>query len=256
MQIAGIIPARYASTRFPGKPLVQINGLSMIRRVYEQAAKAESLAAVIVATDDTRIYDHVRDFGGNVMMTSAHHSSGTDRCGEVVNLLKQQLSAVPYDVVVNIQGDEPFIKPSQINDLAACFTDPQVDIATMATKITDKKLIFDSNAVKLVVGVDARALYFSRNPIPFLRNYPQDEWIQQHDFLKHLGIYAYRTNVLDEIIHLPVSVLEKAESLEQLRWIEHGYKIKVVLTEFENIAIDTPNDLAKLEINLLRESKP
>ena len=253
MQIAGIIPARYASTRFPGKPLVPVQGISMIRRVYEQASQARSLSSVIVATDDARIYDHVAAFGGRVMMTSSHHLSGTDRCGEVLGMLNRQPDSPGYDVVVNIQGDEPFIQPSQIDALAACFSDQHTDIATLARKITDTALLFDPNAVKLVCGKDATALYFSRNPVPFLRNHPQDEWVSRHTYLKHLGIYAYRSQVLEKIIQLPPSVLEKAESLEQLRWLEHGYKIKVVQTEFESIAIDTPDDLAKLEANHLIE---
>ncbi len=246
MQIAGIIPARFASTRFPGKPLVLINGISMIRRVYEQALKAKSLDTVIVATDDERIFEHIMDFGGNVMITAEHHSSGTDRCGEIITKLQIEAPASHFDVVVNIQGDEPFLFPEQIDQLTASFKNQEVEIATLARKIDDSEVLFNPNAVKVVTDAKGFALLFSRAAVPFLRNIPQDKWINNHSFLKHLGIYAYRTEILKEIIQLKPSILEIAESLEQLRWIENAYKIKVELTELESQSVDSPADLLKL----------
>jgi len=246
MKIVGIIPARFASTRFPGKPLALIGGISMIQRVYEQCLKSESLNNVIVATDDDRIADHVRSFNGKVVMTSTEHRSGTDRCNEALNHLLTEDPENSYDVVVNIQGDEPFIDPLQINAVASCFLDPQVDIATLTRKIDTSEELFNPNAVKVVRGINKHALYFSRSPIPFIRGVEQNEWINHGSFLKHLGLYAYRTGVLKAIASLPTGSLENFESLEQLRWLENGYCISVELTEKEGISIDTPEDLTKL----------
>lgn len=246
MNIAGIIPARYASTRFPGKPLALIGGISMIRRVYEQCLKADSLSLVVVATDDVRIADHVTAFNGNVVMTSTDHRSGTDRCNEA---LKHLLTANPdqqFDIVVNIQGDEPFINPSQINAVTACFKDPMVDIATLARQIDSAEELFNPNAVKVVIGTNKQALYFSRSPIPYIRGIAQHEWINHGSFLKHLGLYAYRAHVLNTIATLSPGKLENFESLEQLRWLENGYRISVEITDKEGISIDTPEDLIKL----------
>jgi 3-deoxy-manno-octulosonate cytidylyltransferase (CMP-KDO synthetase) len=243
LKVLAVIPSRYDSSRFPGKPLVDINGKSMIQRVYEQAKSCKDLCEVIVATDDERIYKHVASFGGKVAMTSKGHQSGTDRCGEVLKNYKEEV-----DVVVNIQGDEPFIQPEQITQLAAVFTDHAIDISTLAKKIDNDKQIHDPNVVKVVRQANFYALYFSRSPIPYLRNQKEAEWNKSHDFYKHVGIYAYKAKVLEELIRLPASNLEKTESLEQLRWLDHGYNIHVGLTNFENIGIDTPEDLTQLNI--------
>lgn len=237
MSILGIIPARYASTRFPAKPLADMGGKSMIRRVYEQAKKSKSLSKVVVATDHEEIYQHVIDFGGDVCMTSTHHASGTDRCYEV--LLKENTS---FDYVINIQGDEPFIEPEQI-DLLASLLDGDTELATLIKKIDSVEQLFNPNLVKAVVNKNAEALYFSRSPIPYVRNMEQVEWVTHHNFYKHIGMYAYRKDVLEKITRLEISSLEKAESLEQLRWLENGYKIKVKETNIETIGIDTPEDL-------------
>lgn len=239
-KIIGIIPARFASTRFPGKPLVDIAGKTMIQRVYEQASKAESLSTVVVATDDERIAEAVNRFGGKFVLTSDSHQSGTDRCAEVVNELPG------FDVVINIQGDEPFIEPAQIDLLASCFTEEKVQLATLIKSITNSEDIYNTNSPKVVIDVNGRAIYFSRSPIPFIRNGAPDDWAAKHPFYKHIGIYGYRTAVLKEITKLPPSSLEIAESLEQLRWIENGYYIQTKITDLETIAIDTPEDLEKL----------
>ena len=241
---AGIIPARFASTRFPGKPLVMIDGITMIQRVYLQASKV--LEHVCVATDDSRIKEEVLRFGGNVVMTSVNHQSGTDRCAEAMIVLQKQVNT-KIDVGVNIQGDEPFIQPAQLESLMNCFDYPETQIATLAKPINANEEIFNPNFVKVVIGKDNRALYFSRSPIPYFRNKDKQIWEQHHTYFKHLGIYAYRVQVLEELTRLPQSVLELAESLEQLRWLENGYRIMVEKTEFESIAIDTPEDLEKLK---------
>jgi 3-deoxy-manno-octulosonate cytidylyltransferase (CMP-KDO synthetase) len=227
-----------------------IGGVSMIRRVYEQCLKADSLNIVVVATDDVRIADHVKEFNGNVIMTSTDHRSGTDRCNEALKHLLNHNPDQHYDIVVNIQGDEPFIDPSQINAVTECFRDPDVDIATLARRIDSAEELFNPNAVKVVTGIKKQALYFSRSTIPFIRNTPQDEWITNGNFLKHLGLYAYRSEVLKAIAVLPPGKLENLESLEQLRWLENGYRISVELTDKEGVSIDTPEDLAKL-INII-----
>lgn len=233
MRILGVIPARYASTRFPAKPLADIGGQSMIERVYRQTKQSSAIVKAVVATDDQRIFDHVRSFGGEVVMTSPDHVSGTDRCFEALS--KQ---AEKFDYVINIQGDEPFISPKQI-DLLADLLDGVTELATLAKKITDTESISNPNVVKLVKSVNKEALYFSRHAIPFLRNKVD------HTFFKHIGMYAYRTDILEKITKLQVSPLEKAESLEQLRWLENGYRIKVAETEQETIGVDTPEDLDK-----------
>lgn len=241
MKILGIIPARYESSRFPGKPLVDIMGKSMIQRVYEQANKAASLNKVIIATDDSRIVDHINEWGGNVMMTSSEHASGTDRCQEVLSAQDED-----FDIVVNIQGDEPFIDPSQIEKVTECFTNQETQISSLAKKISAKEELFNPNSVKVVIGENGKALYFSRAVIPFLRAVEEKDYLTKGVFYKHLGIYAYRASVLNEICRLPQSILEKAESLEQLRWLSAGYKIAMGITEIEGISVDTPEDLLKL----------
>jgi len=244
MKILGVIPVRFASSRFPGKPLVMINGRTMIRRVYEQAVQCSKLVKVIVATDNKAIYDHVRVFGGNVLMTGEFHNSGTERCVEVVD--KLYLEGENYDYVINIQGDEPYIEPEQISQVAECFSDPHTQLATLVKKITSPVELSDPNVVKVVVDKDGYALLFSRSVIPFIRGKEQHEWLSSATFYKHVGIYGYETSVLKKIVTLPVSALEQAESLEQLRWLYHGYRIKTQMTEYESIAIDSPADLLKI----------
>jgi 3-deoxy-manno-octulosonate cytidylyltransferase (CMP-KDO synthetase) len=242
MSVLGIIPARYASTRFPGKPLVDIAGKSMIQRVYEQAKKCADLTEVIVATDDARIYDHVLNFGGVAVMTAADHQSGTDRCAEVA------LQHPQYKVIINIQGDEPFIDPEQISKLAFCFNDATTQIATLIKKVQNAEELFNVNSPKVVINKLSEAVYFSRSPLPHIRGQEQQNWLDYYTYFKHIGIYGYRADVLQQITKLPVSSLEKAESLEQLRWIENGYRIKVAETELETHAVDTPDDLLNLKI--------
>ena len=244
MKILGVIPARYASSRFPGKPLVMINGKSMIQRVYEQAIQCTKLVRVVVATDDESICSHVRLFGGNVLMTGEHHTSGTERCCEIVQKLRAE--GENYDYVINIQGDEPFIEPDQISQLAACFEDSQIQLATLIKKIESHNELTSFNVVKAVIDKQGFALLFSRSIIPFIRGKDQKDWLQAATFYKHIGIYGYQTQVLEKIVALPVSELECAESLEQLRWLDYGYKIKTQITEFESIAIDSPADLLKI----------
>lgn len=240
MKVLGIIPARYASSRFPGKPLVDINGKSMIHRVYEQAKKCTHLTEAIVATDDTRIYDHVLGFGGEAIMTSPDHQSGTDRCAEVA------LQHPQYNVIINIQGDEPYIDPEQISKVAACFNDPETQLATLIKRIENEQELFNVNSPKVVINKLSEAVYFSRSPLPHIRGQQEKDWLQHYTYFKHIGIYGYRADILQQVTKLPVSSLEKAESLEQLRWIENGYRIKVAETELETYAIDTPEDLDRL----------
>lgn len=233
-----VIPARYASTRFPGKPLADIGGMTMIQRVYEQAVKSGVAKKVIVATDDERIFTHVKDFLGEVVMTSAEHKSGTDRCAEVLEKLTET-----YDVLINLQGDEPFIQPEQLHKLTSCFSDPACKIATLVKKIENKEDIENPNVVKVVKDVNNYALYFSRSEIPFKR-----EKTNTPTYFKHLGLYAYTVETMKTISLLKPSGLELAESLEQLRWLENGYKIKVAETELESLAIDTPLDLKRAQV--------
>ena len=250
MKVVGIIPARYASTRFPGKPLALIKGKPMIQRVYEQALKSK-LDAVVIATDDVRIADAVMDFGGQYVMTSPNHRSGTDRCCEALDLLKTK-----YDAVVNIQGDEPFIDPEQINLLVDLISREDTQLASLAKRIEDEDGLFSPNAVKVVMDKEGKALYFSRNPIPFMRNLESTEWLKKGVFYRHIGIYAYKAETLRKVAQLQPSPLELAESLEQLRWLENGLPIHMAVTASENISIDTPEDLVKAEHfakNKLRE---
>ncbi len=239
MRILGVIPARYASTRFPAKPLADIAGKTMIQRVYEQVSKSESLSTVVVATDHPEILDHVEAFGGKVCMTGEHHASGTDRCFEALTKQESQ-----FDYVINIQGDEPFIQPQQI-DLLVSMLDGRTEIATLVKRITDNDTLFNPNVVKVVLNQLNEALYFSRSTIPHLRNVTQERWLDSYAFYKHIGMYAYRSDILKEISSLSVGVLEKAESLEQLRWLENGYRIRASETNTEASGIDTPEDLEK-----------
>ena len=243
LKFLGIIPARYASTRFPAKPLAMLGGKTVIRRVYEQVNR--ELDDVYVATDDERIEAEVRAFGGKVVMTSPHHKSGTDRCYEAC----QKIGGA-FDVVVNIQGDEPFIQPSQLKAVKECFEDASTQIATLVKPFTVDngwEALENANSPKVVLNKNRNALYFSRSIIPYQRNADKSDWLKNHVYYKHIGLYAYRTEVLKEITSLPQSPLELAESLEQLRWLENGYTIKVGFTEVETIGIDTPQDLARAE---------
>lgn len=244
MRILGIIPARYASTRFPGKPLVMISGKSMIQRVYEQAMKCQYLDMVIVATDHQSIFNHVNQFGGRVVITGTSHRSGTERCHEVVQLLAAENSF--FDAVINIQGDEPFIDPGQIGQVAEAFSENGAEIVTLVRKITRGESITDQNVVKVVVQKGGDALFFSRSPIPFVRGVQPAEWIERSNFLEHVGIYGYSCNTLKKIVELSPSSLEQAESLEQLRWLENGFHIHTKMTSFESISIDIPEDLLKI----------
>lgn len=244
MKVIGVIPARYASSRFPGKPLVDIQGKSMIARVYQRCQAAKTLDRVIVATDDERIYKHVKSFGGEVQMTSDEHRSGTDRCAEVAT------SIPDAELVVNIQGDEPFIDPGQIDQLIHLFAqNQQIDIATLAKKIDDQAALIDPNIVKVVFDKNEQALYFSRSTIPFVRNLVAGQWLRHHDFYKHIGIYAFKKEVLLACAKLAPGRLEQIESLEQLRWLEAGYNIQIGLTKLETVGIDTPDDLKKFQSN-------
>lgn len=249
MKVTGIIPARYASSRFPGKPLIDLAGKSMLQRVYERCLLSTSLNEIIIATDDQRIFDHAKTFTDKVCMTDANHPSGTDRCAEVVALMN-----LDTDVVVNIQGDEPLINPHQIDLLVSCFNDPQTQIATLIKPITNTEVLFNPNTPKVILDEHDFAIYFSRETIPHLRNIDKSEWLEHHTFYQHIGIYAYQTQVLQEITKLPQSALEKSESLEQLRWISNQYKIKTAITNEETIAIDSPEDVHRV-ISLLKENQ-
>lgn len=243
MKFIGIIPARYASTRFPAKPLAILGGKTVIERVYRQVEGV--LDHVVVATDDTRIMKAVEDFGGKAVMTSVDHKSGTDRVYEAFTAVGSS-----YDVIVNIQGDEPFIHSQQLEAIKECFADESVDIATLVKPFTPEDgfdALENVNSPKVVVNNKMEALYFSRSIIPFTRGKEKEEWLEGHTYYKHIGLYAYRANVLQQITSLPQSNLEKAESLEQLRWLENGYKIKVGISQIETIGIDTPEDLLKAE---------
>ncbi len=236
MKIIGIIPARYASSRFPGKPLADILGESMITRVYKKCKKASSLSKIIVATDDKRIYDHIVGFGGNVIMTSSAHTSGTDRCNEVIQLLKEK-----YDVAINIQGDEPYINPKQIDQVASLFSSENVSIATLAKKIEDKSIITDINSPKAIFDSNGIALNFCRkitNPN------------QKKSYFKHVGIYGYLTKTLAKICKLPPSDNEIKQRLEQLRWLDNKYLIKIGITTHDGISVDTPEDIEKIKAQM------
>lgn len=249
MNILGVIPARYESSRFPGKPLALINGKTMIQRVYEQVKKTSKITDVIIATDDKRIMENVSSFGGKAMLTSTTHLNGTSRCYEVfekTNLQKPEY----YDAVVNIQGDEPFIEPEQINQVCDLLINKKAGIATLAKKIENVEDLFNPNTVKTVFGTTGSALYFSRSPIPFLRTYEKNDWLNHANYYKHIGIYGFTKSTLQEIVLMKPSKLEVAESLEQLRWLENGIQITIDVTDFESIGIDTPEDLEKLINNI------
>ncbi|MFV0536375.1 MAG: 3-deoxy-manno-octulosonate cytidylyltransferase [Dysgonomonas sp.] len=241
MRFIAIIPARYASTRFPGKPLADMAGKPMIQRVYEQVKKA--LDEVWVATDDARIFETVEAFGGKAVMTSCEHRSGTDRIQEAYSKIGGD-----FDVIINVQGDEPFIQPEQIEALKNCFDSKEVELATLVKPFKKEDgfdVLFNPNSPKVVINKKNEAIYFSRSIVPYVRDAHHAEWLDKHTFYKHIGMYAYRSDVLREITKLPQSSLEKAESLEQLRWIENGYRIRVGYTTVETIGIDTPEDMEK-----------
>ncbi|MCI7257180.1 MAG: 3-deoxy-manno-octulosonate cytidylyltransferase [Prevotella sp.] len=241
MKFISIIPARYASTRFPGKPLALLCGKSVIQRVYEKVSGI--IEETWVATDDERIFNAVKDFGGKAVMTRNDHKSGTDRIEEAIEKIGGD-----FDVVINVQGDEPFIQASQIKTVCDCFEDPSTEIATLGKPFgNDMDAVSNPNSPKIVVDKRGYAMYFSRSIIPFVRGKDEKEWPFSYPFLKHIGLYAYRRNVLKEVTQLPQGELEKAESLEQLRWLENGYRIKVGLTDVETVGIDTPEDLARAE---------
>ena len=239
MKVIGIIPSRYASTRFPSKPLAMIKGKTMIQRVWEQAWKSK-LDAVVVATDDMRIADEVLKFGGQYVLTDPNHRSGTDRCREALYMVERQ-----YDAVVNIQGDEPFIDPAQINQVIELIGRDDTQLASLAKRIEDEDELFSPNVVKVVMDKQGNALYFSRNPIPFMRNLDRDKWLQKGEFYKHIGLYAYKTETLCQIAEMQSTALEKAESLEQLRWLENGLRIRMGVTQLESLSIDTQEDYEK-----------
>ena len=241
MRVVGIIPSRYNSTRFPGKPLAMIKGKTMIQRVCEQAWKSK-LDAVVVATDDVRIADEVMSFGGQYVLTDPNHRSGTDRCREALDLLENQ-----YDAVVNIQGDEPFIDPEQIDQVIDLISQDDTPLASLAKRIKDGDELFSPNTVKVVMDKMGNALYFSRNPIPFMRNLDRNEWLSKGVFYKHIGIYSYKAEILRQIAEMQPTKLELSESLEQLRWLENGLSIRMGITDTENISIDIPDDVLKAE---------
>lgn len=248
LKVLAVIPARFASTRFPGKPLALIKSKTMLQRVYEQAKKATAVNQIIIATDHDDIANHARQFGAEVMMTRQDHASGTDRIAEVVSRL-----TITFDVIVNIQGDEPFIQPKQINQLAEVFSDNSIDIATMIKPVSGMQEYESPDVVKVVIAENGNALYFSRWPIPFFRKEKNEKKICDTAY-KHLGMYAYRTSIIKKIATLPVSVLEEAEQLEQLRWLQNGYTIRTIVTDTETIAVDTPADLIKAENYLERKT--
>ncbi len=243
MRVVAIIPARYASTRFEGKPLAQLGGVSVIERVYRRVKSV--VKDVAVATDDERIKGAVEAFGGRAIMTSTEHKSGTDRCWEAYNKM-----GIEADIIINVQGDEPFIDPSQIESLAECFDSEDVDIATLVKPFDAEdsiEILENPNSPKVVINKQMQAIYFSRSVIPYLRGVDRAQWLRSHTYYKHIGMYAFRTQALAQVTRLPQSSLETAESLEQLRWIENGYCIGVGVTHIETIGIDTPEDLARAE---------
>lgn len=244
MEVLGIIPARFASTRFPGKALADIGGKPMVQRVYEQANKV--IATLFIATDNEKIEKTAQQFGGQCIMTSSAHQSGTDRCYEALQTISSGLKK-DFDIVVNIQGDEPFVQTAQIQALIDCFEKPEVEISTLVKKIDNPADIFNPNYPKVILDTQGRAIYFSRSPIPFIRNVPEQEWHTRHTFYKHLGMYAYRCSMLKKICSLPPSSLEKAEALEQNRWIEHGMQIYTAETTTESYPVDIPADIEKLK---------
>ncbi len=250
LNFLGIIPARYQSTRFPGKPLVKIDGKTMIRKVWENATLA--LEKVVVATENEKIKAEVENFGGKVIMTSPEHPSGTDRCAEAVDLY-EQTSGQSIDVVLNIQGDEPFLDPEQIKELMAAYEDPETKIATLIKKLYENEDVFDPNEPKVVIDKNNYALYFSRSPVPYLRNIDKSEWISHTDYFKHIGMYAFKRDTLRFIAGLKKTRLESAESLEQLRWLETGLRIKCLETKIDSLSVDSVEDLKRMEsVGLLK----
>ena len=241
MKFIAIIPARYASTRFPGKPLVKINEKLMVQHVYERVLSSGFFKKVIVATDDDRIQSEVLNFGGEVIMTKSNHQSGTDRCGEAIEKLNES-----FDVVVNVQGDEPFIHYSQLEELINVFKNTSAQIGTLKKELIHTEDLLNPNVVKIVSDLSGKALYFSRNPIPYVRDSERSEWLNKQKYYKHIGLYGYRFNVLKELVRLKPSELELSESLEQLRWLENGYQIFAAETKYESLGIDTPEDLSKI----------
>ena len=251
LRFIAIIPARYASTRFPAKPLALLGGKPVILRVYEQVTGV--ISSAVVATDDERIADAVKAFGGKVVMTSPNHKSGTDRCWEAYQKLGEE-----YDVVINVQGDEPFIAHSQLKAIMECFADENTDIATLVKPFSESdglSALENPNSPKVVLDSESRAIYFSRSVIPYLRGVEREQWLSSHTFYKHIGMYAFRSDVLGKITSLPQSTLELAESLEQLRWLENGYKIGVGISDVETVGIDTPEDLQRAEEFLANREK-
>ncbi|MBR5812696.1 MAG: 3-deoxy-manno-octulosonate cytidylyltransferase [Alistipes sp.] len=251
MRFIAIIPARYASTCFPAKPLALLGGKPVIQRVYEQVTGV--ISSAVVATDDERIADAVKSFGGQVVMTSPNHKSGTDRCWEAYQKLGEE-----YDVVINVQGDEPFIAHSQLKAIMECFNDENTDIATLVKPFSESDglaALENPNSPKVVLDSESRAIYFSRSVIPYLRGVEPEQWLSSHTFYKHIGMYAFRSDVLGKITSLPQSTLELAESLEQLRWLENGYKIGVGISDVETVGIDTPEDLQRAEEFLANREK-
>ena len=251
LRFIAIIPARYASTRFPAKPLALLGGKPVIQRVYEQVTGV--ISSAVVATDDERIADAVKSFGGQVVMTSPNHKSGTDRCWEAYQKLGEE-----YDVVINVQGDEPFIAHSQLKAIMECFNDENTDIATLVKPFSESDglaALENPNSPKVVLDSESRAIYFSRSVIPYLRGVEPEQWLSSHTFYKHIGMYAFRSDVLGKITSLPQSTLELAESLEQLRWLENGYKIGVGISDVETVGIDTPEDLQRAEEFLANREK-
>lgn len=246
-----IIPARYASTRFPGKPLALLGGKPVIQWVWENVSAMPELACAVVATDDERIAEAVKGFGGRAVMTASTHRSGTDRCGEVVRKLREEGQA--FDVAINVQGDEPFVRQEQLRSLVDCFADGEVKIATLKTAIHSTAELMSPNNVKVVCDLRGRALYFSRQPLPHVRGVEPEQWMEHHPYFKHVGIYAFRTETLEALVRLQQSPLELCESLEQLRWLENGYEIQVKETAVANIGIDTPADMALAEQYLTKE---
>jgi len=244
--VLAVIPARWASTRFPGKPLVQIGGKSMIQRVYEQVSRSKNVDQIVVATDDERILNHVHGFGAEAILTHPEHPSGTDRCAEAARMYPSA------NIVLNVQGDEPFILPEQIDLLANTLLDhPTARIATLSKKIDRMDFLTNPNIVKVVFSEKQGAIYFSRHPIPFVRGVAAEDWLKHQDFYKHIGLYGFRRDTLLQIAGLSPTPLEKAESLEQLRWLEHGYQIAVGITEWETLGIDTPEDLEAANLSIL-----
>lgn len=245
MNAIAIIPARYGSTRFPGKPLIHIGGKTMIRRVYENTSLVKSLSDVMVATDDDRIKQEVLSFGGKVVMTSLNHKSGTERCAEVVSGLNPK-----PDIVINVQGDVPFVASDHIEKILGCFQDDQTQIATIIKHITETKKLINSHIIKVVFNRKMQALYFSRTPIPYIRDVNSEMWLHAFNYFEHIGLYGYRSETLETIAKLPEGKLEQAESLEQLRWLENGFTIQLAETTFESISIDTPEDLSQVIVKL------